>query len=47
MLVSDSGGSSAFYDLAAVVERNGELVNVDIALLGDRVQINSLAIEQD
>jgi hypothetical protein len=47
VLVSDPGGSGAFYDLAAVVERNGELMNVDIALLGDRVQINSLAIQHD
>ncbi len=45
ILLTDPGGSGTFYDLAVVVEREGELVNVATAALGDRVQIGSLSIE--
>jgi hypothetical protein len=45
ILVSDSGGSGTFYDLAVVVEQDGQPVNVATILLGDRVLINSLTIE--
>jgi hypothetical protein len=45
ILVSDSGGSGTFYDLAVVVEQDGEPVNVATTLLGDRVRINDLTIE--
>jgi len=44
ILVTDPGGSGTFYDLAVVVERDGALVNVATAFLGDRVKIGSLAI---
>ncbi len=46
VLVSNSGGSGTFYDLAVVVERDGEPVNVAVTLLGDRVRIDSLAVEE-
>ena len=45
VLTTDSGGSGTFYELAAVVDQDGEYVNVATALLGDRVLINDLAIE--
>ena len=47
VLVSSPGGSGTFYDLAVVVVQDGAPVNVATTLLGDRVQINSLAIEND
>jgi heat shock protein HslJ len=45
ILITDPGGSGTFYDLAAVVEQDGQSVNVATTLLGDRAQIKSLAIE--
>jgi hypothetical protein len=45
ILVTDPGGSGTFYDLAVVVGRDGQLTNIATTLLGDRVQINSLSIE--
>jgi heat shock protein HslJ len=45
ILVTDPGGSGTFYDLAIVIEQDGQLVNVATTSLGDRVQINSLSIE--
>jgi len=45
ILITDPGGSGTFYYLAAVVEQNGELINVAVTLLGDRVKINSLSME--
>jgi heat shock protein HslJ len=47
ILITDPGGSGTFYDLAVVVERDGQPLNVALALLGDRVQINSLDIENN
>jgi len=44
ILITDPGGSGTFYYLAAVVEQEGELVNIATALLGDRVKIKSFAI---
>jgi hypothetical protein len=44
-LATNSGGSGVFYDLAAVVVEDGRPVNVAIMPLGDRVQINSLTIQ--
>jgi heat shock protein HslJ len=43
ILVSDPGGSGTFYDLAIVVDQEGQPVNVATALLGDRVQIHGLS----
>jgi heat shock protein HslJ len=45
ILVSNPGGSGTFYDLAAVAEQDGELVNVATTSLGDRADIKSLVIE--
>jgi heat shock protein HslJ len=47
ILVTNPGGSGTFYDLAVVVEQDGQPVNVATTLLGDRVTINALAIEDN
>jgi basic membrane protein A len=47
VLISDPGGSGTFYDLAIVIEQNGNPVNVATTLLGDRLIINALTIEGD
>lgn len=44
VLVSNSGGSGVFNDLAVVQEQDGQPVNVATTLLGDRVSILSLSI---
>jgi heat shock protein HslJ len=44
-LATDPGGSGTFYELAVVMEEAGEPVHVASVLLGDRVQINSLSVE--
>ncbi len=44
VLVSDPGGSGTFYDLAIVVNRDGQPVNIATAFLGDRIDINSLTV---
>jgi heat shock protein HslJ len=44
ILVTDPGGSGTFYDLAVVVEQDGQPVNIATTSLGDRVQVNSLVI---
>jgi hypothetical protein len=45
LLVENSGGSGAFIYLAAVLNQDGEPNNQTTALLGDRVQVESLKIE--
>lgn len=47
VLVSNGGGSGMFYDLAVVTEVEGVWTNVATTGLGDRVAINSLAIENN
>jgi heat shock protein HslJ len=47
VLVTDPGGSGTFYELAVVAEQDGQPVHIASALLGDRVQINSVAIENN
>jgi len=47
VLVSDGGGSGTFYELHAVVAPDGQTTDVAWTLLGDRVQINSVAIENN
>ncbi|MCB0131275.1 MAG: META domain-containing protein, partial [Caldilineaceae bacterium] len=47
IVVSSGGGSGNFYDLALVQEQDGEPVNVATTFLGDRVQINSLDVEDN
>jgi heat shock protein HslJ len=44
VLTSDPGGSGTFYYLAVVKLRNGQPVNVATTGLGDRVQMQSVAI---
>jgi heat shock protein HslJ len=44
ILATDPGGSGTFYELAVVVEQDGQPVHLTSARLGDRVQINSLDI---
>ena len=44
VLVTNSGGTGEFYDLALVVDQENQLTNVATARLGDRVQIYDLAI---
>ena len=45
VLIADPGGSGTFRHLAAVVNEGGQPRHVTSALLGDRVKIESLAIE--
>ena len=44
VLVTDPGGSGTFYDLAVVMEEDGQPVNVATHSLGDRVEIQALSI---
>ena len=44
LLAENGGGSGVFVDLEAVVDQDGAPVNVAMAPLGDRVQVNSLTI---
>jgi hypothetical protein len=44
VLVTDPGGSGTFYDLALVVNQNGQPVNVATTGLGDRVIIHAVSI---
>jgi len=45
VLVSDPGGSGTFFDLAVLVDREGQPVNIASISLGDRVKLQSLQIE--
>ena len=47
ILYSDGGGSGTFYELHVMVDRDGQPYDVAWTQLGDRVQINSLAVEGD
>ena len=47
ILVTDLGGSGTFFDLALLINQAGQPVNVAIAPVGDRVQINSVTIENN
>ena len=47
ILATDPGGSGTFVDLAVVTELDGEPTNVAITSLGDRVQVNSVVIENN
>ncbi len=42
ILATDAGGSGTFYELAVVVQRDGQPVHLTSTSLGDRVQISSL-----
>ncbi len=47
ILHSSGGGSGTFYELHVMVARDGQPHDVAWTQLGDRVQINSLAIEKN
>ena len=44
VLAGDGGGSGAFYYLAAIVNQDGEPLNVDTVLIGNSVDIKSIKI---
>jgi len=44
VLESDPGGSGVFFDLVALLNRNGQAVPLPPVPLGDRVQVNDVAI---
>jgi hypothetical protein len=45
ILATNTGGTGTFYDLHAVLNESGKPKDVAFALLGDRVQIKSLSIQ--
>ena len=45
ILVTNTGGSGFFYDLAFMVKEKGKQINIATTALGDRVKIKSLSIE--
>ena len=45
ILVSQTGGTGTFYDLAVLTEQDGQLVPTAVNYLGDRIAVNSLTIE--
>ncbi len=47
LVVENGGGSGIFVNLAVVVDQEGAPVNVASTLLGDRVDVTNLAIEND
>ena len=47
LIVENGGGSGIFVNLAVVVDQEGTPVNVASTLLGDRVDVTSLAIDDD
>jgi heat shock protein HslJ len=47
VLVTDTGGSGMFYDLALLEMRSGEWVYADGVLLGDRVKVHSVGIKDN
>jgi hypothetical protein len=47
LLAADTGGSGTFVYLAAVAIQSGQPVNLATILLGDRVRVNSLSIDND
>lgn len=44
VLISNSGGSGTFFDLAAVLNQNGRPNSVAAIQLGDRVQLKSISV---
>jgi heat shock protein HslJ len=47
VLVTQTGGTGVFYDLAVMVNLGGKAINLATLNLGDRVRIESLAIVED
>jgi heat shock protein HslJ len=47
VLITQTGGTGIFYDLAIMVNRGGKATNVAVVSLGDRIRIESLAIAEN
>jgi heat shock protein HslJ len=47
VIVTNTGGSGTFYDLALLVKGEGGWVNVDTYFLGDRVKVHSVGMEDN
>jgi hypothetical protein len=47
ILATNTGGSGVFHDLAVMVDQGGQPVNVAITNIGDRVKINSIAVDNE
>ena len=47
ILVTDPGGSGTFFDLHVLIASDGEPTDIATAFLGDRVQINSLSVNEN
>ncbi len=47
VLVTDTGGSGTFFELAVMLERKGAPVNVASAHLGDRVKVTRIALRDN
>ena len=45
LLIENSGGSGVFYYMAAVINQNGQPVNVSTTLLGDRVNVQPFSLQ--
>jgi len=45
ILVTNGGGSGSFYEVFAVLDRQGAPAPVASAMLGDRIQVNSLMVQ--
>ena len=47
VLATATGGTGTFYDLALLTMETGEWVNTDMVMLGDRVKVSSIEIDND
>jgi len=47
VIVTDSGGSGTFFELAHLLKHQGSWINVDTIFLGDRVKVHSVAIRDN
>lgn len=45
ILTTSSGGSGTFYEMALLVKRDGKWINTDTVILGDRIKIKDLSVE--
>jgi heat shock protein HslJ len=47
ILITQTGGTAIFYDLAVMANQGGKATNLAVTSLGDRIRIESLAIVDD
>jgi heat shock protein HslJ len=47
VLITQAGGSGSFFDLALLTRKAGDWVNSDVASLGDRVDVQGLAVRDN